>query len=372
MALSAPDSMEHRAVDRAALAVYVSCADDNAISIFRMARDSGALTAVGFTALGGASEPAQFSIPMAVNPDRAFLYAALRAPPYPISNFAIDAASGRLTCLGVTPPEDPIRGVKTDRTFVTLDRSGRWLLAAAPHGEKIVVNAIGPDGLVQAPATVLPSVRMIHSLWPDANNAVVYALALTADQIFRFRFDKRSGSLDPIAPLAVSPPKLGPRYMALHPAGAFFYLVTEMGATIAVFALDAGGEASCIQSLDLTPPDFVGKRQAADIRITPDGRFLYASERGTNSILGFAVDPRSGMLRPIGRTEAESVPRALALDPSGRFLLTAGTQSHRLAVFAIDFASGALARVAAAATGGNPNWIEIVELPEKTSAGRTS
>jgi 6-phosphogluconolactonase len=350
--------------DAAPFAVYVSCADDNAISIFRMARDSGALTAIGSAAIGGAAEAAQFSIPLAVNADRTLLHAALRAPPYPISSYAIDPETGALMAVGMTPPEEPSRGVKTDRTFITFDRSARWLLGAAPHGEVIAVNAIGRDGLVQAPAMITPSVRMIHSLWPTADNRMIYALALSVDQIYRFGFDTSSGSLTALAPIPVMPAKLGPRYLALHPAGCFLYLITESGATIVVFDLGTD-EPRAIQSIDLVPPDFTGKRQAADIRITRDGRFLYASERGTNSILGFYVEAQGGRLSPIGRVEAEPVPRALALDPTGRFLLTSGTQSHRLAVFAIDPASGALTRIGDAETKRNPNWIEIVELPYK-------
>jgi 6-phosphogluconolactonase len=345
-------------------AVYVSCADDNAISVFRMDRENGTLKEVAGAAVGGSGEPAQMSIPLAVSPDRRFLYAALRAPPYPMSTYAIDPATGVLACRAIAAREDPALGVKTDRTFIVTDKTGRWLLAAAPHGEKIAVNAIGPDGLIQTPATILPSVRMIHSLRTDAANRFVYALALSADHIFRFRFDADNGTLTEIEPVPVEPPKLGPRFMAFHPIGAFLYVITEMGATIIVFAIaPADGGLRAIQSVDLVKASYAGKRHAADIKITPDGWFLYASERGTNKILAFRVDARSGTLTPTGSVEAEPAPRAMAIDPAGRFLLQAGTQTHRLAVFAIDGETGRLTRCAVVSTARNPNWIEVVDLP---------
>jgi 6-phosphogluconolactonase len=110
------------------------------------------------------------------------------------------------------------------------------------------------------------------------------------------------------------------------------------------------------------PPGVVGKPWAADIHFTPDGRFLYTSERRSSTLAAFAVDPKGGWLTLVGRAETETEPRGFAIDPSGRWLLAVGQASHRLRVHAIDGKTGALSPHAEMEMGRNPNWVEIVAL----------
>ena len=117
-----------------------------------------------------------------------------------------------------------------------------------------------------------------------------------------------------------------------------------------------------VQTIASMPPGVVGKPWAADIHFSPDGRFLYTSERRSSTLAAFAVDPKGGWLTLVGRSETATEPRGFAIDPSGRWLLAAGQASHRLRVHAIDAASGALADHAEHEIGRNPNWVEIVAL----------
>jgi 6-phosphogluconolactonase len=110
------------------------------------------------------------------------------------------------------------------------------------------------------------------------------------------------------------------------------------------------------------PPGFAGKPWAADIHVSPDGRFLYASERTSSTLSGFAIDTASGRLTPIGHWPTETQPRGFAIDPGGRYLLSVGQLSNSLTAYAIDAASGALAPLNRYPIGANPNWVEIVEL----------
>jgi len=96
--------------------------------------------------------------------------------------------------------------------------------------------------------------------------------------------------------------------------------------------------------------------------VTPDGRFLYASERGTSTIAGFAIDSTDGTLKPLGNTPTEQVPRGFAIDPTGKCLLAVGQESHHLTCHAIDTASGQLSTLSRHKVGQNPNWVEIVRL----------
>jgi 6-phosphogluconolactonase len=118
-----------------------------------------------------------------------------------------------------------------------------------------------------------------------------------------------------------------------------------------------------IETGTMLPAHFLGEANVADIHVTPDGRFLYASERQTSTLTGFRIDAASGFLAPIGRWATETTPRGFAICPRGRFLLAAGLDSNRLSVHAIDPEQGALTLQGQYPVGGMPNWVEIVDLP---------
>ena len=156
-----------------------------------------------------------------------------------------------------------------------------------------------------------------------------------------------------------------PRHFVFHPHASFVYLLHELDATVEVLALDrARGtlqSTGCVVSL--LPPNFTGGAPwAADLHCTPEGRFLYASERRSSTLSSFAIDAQTGALAPIATTPTETEPRGFALSPDGRFLVAVGQASHRLSLYAIDATSGALAKLDERAIGRNPNWVEIVDL----------
>ncbi|MCY1562626.1 6-phosphogluconolactonase [compost metagenome] len=113
----------------------------------------------------------------------------------------------------------------------------------------------------------------------------------------------------------------------------------------------------------MLPAGFTGKPWAADLHLTPDGRFLYASERTSSTLSAFRVDASTGQLKPLGQTPTEKTPRGFAIDSSGRYLIAAGQESHSVALYAIDPATGALGKPSRISVGKNPNWIEIVDAP---------
>ena len=106
-----------------------------------------------------------------------------------------------------------------------------------------------------------------------------------------------------------------------------------------------------------------GGPKAADLHVTPDGRFLYASERTSSTLAAFSVDLTSGHLTPIGSYETEQTPRGFNIDPTGRYLLAVGQDSHHLTTYGIDGASGALSKLGRYEMGKAPNWVEIHRLP---------
>jgi len=342
---------------RAATLVYVGNAESNEIHVLQLDRQSGDLTVIEKVAIPGITKPG-ISTPMAVSPDRRFLYVGTRGEPKLAVGFAIDPASGRLKHVASGPLADSMAYIATDRT-------GKFLLGASYPGHKLTVNPIGSPGTVQPPHQVLTDHPNAHSILPDASNRHVVALTLGNDLVNVFRFDAATGMLAPGSPPSVRvKEKAGPRHFAFHPNGKLVYVLGELDASVYAFDYDAAtGQLKEKQSISALPPDFQGKPSAADLHITPDGKFLYGSERTSSTLAGFKVDPASGMLSSIGSVPTEKQPRGFNIDASGRYVLAVGQLSHALSSYRIDPESGKLTKLKEYPMGKNPNWVEIVDLP---------
>jgi len=338
--------------------VYVSNAASKEIYVLVMNRDSGDLTLLDKVPVPGTDKPSPSSMPMAVTPDHRFLYAALRSDTFPVSSFAIDRASGRLTHLASTPLQDSMAYIVTDRT-------GRFLLSASYPGNKLTINPIDANGHIVEKATqIIPDRPKSHCILVDAANKHVYATSLGADTIMQWKFDPGKGTLSSIGPgIIQTRPGAGPRHLALHPNGRFLYLITETTDTIGAYAIDpATGTLTELQFVDALPADFKEQPAAADLHVTPDGQFLYGSERKTSTLAGYRIDPEKGTLSPIGHFPTEKTPRGFNIDPRGRFLFSVGLDSNAMTVYRIDPQSGALTNLKQYSMGQQPNWIEIVDL----------
>jgi 6-phosphogluconolactonase len=342
---------------RADTFAYIANADSNDIGVFRIEPLSGKAEAVETVAFPGVEKPGS-STPLTLSPDHLTLFAGVRAQPYTVLSFAIDAKSGRLSYRGSGPLADSMANIATDRT-------GKFLFSASYGGNKVALNPIGADGIVQAPKDVIPTGLNAHAFLPAADNRFVFATNLGSDQILSFRFDAATGALTPNDPAAIKvAEKNGPRHFVFHPNGKFVYLVNELSANLLVFAYDAAhGTWQQIQQASALPQGFDGKPWAADIHLTPDGRFLYASERGSSTIAAFKVDPESGKITALGSVATEKQPRSFAIDPFGHLLAVAGELSNGMSIYAIDQASGALKLLQSYPVGKKPNWVEFVSFP---------
>lgn len=341
----------------AASFVYVGNAESDTISVLLLDRRNGDLTALETTPIPGVARPGPTS-PMAVSPDKRVLFVGIRSEPYLAASFAIDAASGRLAHLGNGPLADSM-------AYIVTDRSGRFLLSASYGGHKVAVNPIGRDGVIGAVQQVVPTAPNAHCILPDPANRFVLATSLGGDIVNQFRFDATSGTLIPNTPSSVSvKDKAGPRHLVFHPSGKFAYVIGELDGAIYAFDYDAThGRLVETQVLSALPPGFTGKPSAADLHVTPDGCFLYASERTSSTLAAFKIDPASGRLGMIGAYPTEKQPRGFAIDPSGGYLLAVGQLSNSMTSYAIDGASGTLTTLKHYPMGRNPNWIEIIDLP---------
>ncbi len=331
--------------------VFVSNADSGDISVLHLDAKSGSLTAQQTVSAGGKV------MPLAVSPDRRFLYAARRSDPLAVLSFAIDPANGELSPLGVAPLPDSMANIATDR-------SGRFLLSASYGGNVIAVSPIAANGVVQAAQQVLSTEPKAHAIHTDPSNRFVFATSLGGGHLMQLRFDAATGMLTPnTPPLIELRTASGPRHFVFHPNGKFVFVLNELDASIDVLALDTEhGTLRLLHSVDARPPHLQGEAWSADVHLTPDGRFLYASERHTSTLAGFAVGAADGRVSSIGHTVCEAEPRGFAIDPGGRFLLTAGQASHHVGVHGIDPRTGGLTPLSRTPVGRAPNWVEVISM----------
>lgn len=344
-------SMPHQTI------VYVSHGKSNDIHVFALDIETGALKPIDRTVAPGVTRPGN-SLPLAISPDRKLLYAAVRGEPVVALTFAIDPASGRLRHLGSGPLADVM-------AYIAVDRTGRFLFGASYQGGRIAAHDIGADGIAHAVRQVALTEPKAHSVILDPSNRYVHAAILGGDIVYTLPFDDRAGALDQGRARATrTKPGAGPRHLVFHPRAPRLYLVNELDATVSAFAYEeTSGALSEIQTISALPEGFAGKAWAADIHITPDGRFLYASERGSSTLAIFAIDEASGALTPRGHSATESQPRAFAIDPSGRYLVSVGEVSNSLTVHAIEAVDGGLRELSRRPVGEGPNWVEIIRLP---------
>ena len=357
--------------------VYVSNAQDGNIDTYNMDMSTGALTPVGKT------EAAKMVMPMTLSPNKKYLYAVIRSQPTRVLTYAIDPATGALAQKASAPLPDSMPYVSTDHT-------GRFLFTASYGGDKLAVSPIGENGLVEAEAIqVIPTGRNAHSIMPDRSNNFVYAATLGANQVLQFTFDSKTGKLTANEPPAVSPEAgHGPRHLAFSPDNKYLYVLNELSGHVTQYTIDPSkGTLTLVDSVSSVPAEAglawgapqapVGaapapasvaakdekpKVWAADIQITPDGKFLYSTERTTNKIALFTVAPGTGKLTYVTNFATEAQPRGIRIDPSGQYLVASGEKSDRVSVYKIDKGTGKLGGPNRYPVGNGANWVEIVDV----------
>jgi len=320
------------------------------IYAYRFDSDSGQLTSIGLAA------PTTNPSFLAVHPNHRFLYAVNETGNYKgqksgaVSAFAIDHTTGKLTLL------NEVASGGADPCYITVDKTGKFVLVANYTGGSASVFPIRQDGgLDEASAFIQHSGHgtnpkrqegpHAHSidLSPDNRFAIVDDLGL--DETLVYKFDAVKGTLTPNdPPFAKAAPGAGPRHFALHPNGKFGYVINEMGSTVSVFSFDAAnGVLRPLQTISTLPKGFAKQNDDAEIAVHPSGKFLYASNRGHDSIAVFAIDSNDGKLKLLEyvSTKGQS-PRHFEIDPAGSLLFAENEKSDSIVVFRIDARSGGL------------------------------
>ncbi|MBB4301660.1 6-phosphogluconolactonase [Rhodobium orientis] len=331
---------------------YFDRSDGCGISIIRFDEETGDLSCLSET--GDADNPAF----LAVDATAGRVFATSEVFEWPegtVTAYRLDPATGALAYVN----KQVVPGSRT--SHLALDPACRFLVATnylhdVPNevpGKAMAIFPIREDGgLAPASASVAhegsgpnperQSRPHPHSAAVSPENDVVTVADLGCDRLFHYALDTGTGTLTPAADAATAlPPGSGPRHFLYAPDGRHLYVITEMASTIVVYRREGGRLEGPISEVSTLPEGFAGETQCADIQVSTDGRFLYGSNRGHDSIACFAVDPETGALESLGYAPCGgATPRGFAITPSGRHIVVANQDSDTLAVFAIDPETG--------------------------------
>jgi 6-phosphogluconolactonase len=308
-------------------------------------------------ATGSATEPvlaveAQNPSFLALHPSGRFLYSVGEVGSFQgaktgvVSAFTVDAKTGDLKLLNQQPSEG------TGPTHLVVDEAGRNVLVANYGGGNVVVLPVAADGTLRpvssnqvhrgsGPHKGRQEKPHAHGIYLDPSERFALAPDLGADRVFVYRFDEAKGTLQPHG--AGSPDAgSGPRHLAFHPNGRTVYVINELTSTLTVFTWDgATGALAPVQTLSCLPAGFSGTSWTAEVAVSADGRHVYGSNRGDDSLAVFSVDPKTGTLTARGHAPVGGKnPRHFAIDPTGRYILAGHQASGTIAFLRLDPTTG--------------------------------
>lgn len=335
---------------------YVSCAASKSIVVLELNISSGRLRPVQQLEVQGTSVPSPTSLPMAISVDRRHLFAALRSPPFPMSTYAIASGTGRLMHMGSVQ-------LPASMAYLNADPYGKHILCASLLGSKLVIQPLDSNDVAQQPATqVVENQSKAHCLLVSAASKTAYATLLGADAVICAPYQPEAGIIDMERAKKVAFPKgYGPRHLAFHPNYKHLYVLFENAACIATLDISNDFSSPILrQYTQFAETTLSIQTKAADIHLTPDGCWLFCSERARNVICGFKVDDTDGTLTYVGQTVCSQSPRSFAIDPSGTLLIALGEKTGMADVFGIDRTHGTLSLLERHLVGDVPSWIEII------------
>ena len=286
-----------------------------------------------------------------------------------VSAFAIDRKTGDLTFMNKQPS---LGGAPC---YIIVSENGKFVMVANYVGGNVSVFPVETGGKLGASVDLKQQTGTgpnkdrqesahAHSINLDEKNHFAFACDLGADKIYIYEFDKKTGKLTPNAKQPVYQTKsgAGPRHFSFHKNGKFAFLINELDSTISSLAFDAKhGTLGEIQTVPTLPTDFKGKNTCADLHIAPNGKFLYGSNRGHDSLVVYRIDDQTGRLEYVENTlTGGNTPRNFTISPNGKFLLAANQNSNSINVFSIDEVSGKLTQTANKAEVPIPVCLKLI------------
>ncbi|MDP2338483.1 MAG: lactonase family protein [Bacteroidota bacterium] len=309
---------------------------------------------------------------LAVSPNKKFLYAVAELDNLDsnqsggISAFRIEK-NGKLTLI------NHVLSYGANPCYISISPDGKKLVASNYTGGNLSLYNVLPNGnlpeMVQrvqhtgsGPFPLRQTEAHAHSARFDKSGKFIFAADLGIDELKIYSVGNGEIPLSPNEqPFVKFPPGSGPRHLDFSADGRFIYVISELSSTITVL-MKYGGEWKQVQTIKTLPEDFKGESWCADIHVTADGRFVYGSNRGHNSIAVFKREPNSGKLEMIETVPVEgNWPRNFTIDPSGRYVLVANQKSNDITVFKIDQTSGKLTFTGAKIPNQSPVCLQFLK-----------
>jgi 6-phosphogluconolactonase len=301
---------------------------------------------------------------LAIHPNSRYLYSIGETGQFQgqktgfVSAFSIDRATGKLTLLNEVSSKGP------GPCHISLDQAGKMAMIANYGGGSVASYQILADGKLSEAVSFFQhegNRPHAHSVTPtpDGKYAVVCDLGLDEIKVYEMNPGKGSLTIKTSVHLA---PGAGPRHFAWHPKLVMGYSINELNSTVTVFAYTGEGRLDEMQTITTLPADYKGpKNSTAEIRVHGSGKWVYASNRGDDSLAVFAVDKATGKLSWVDRTSTQGqAPRNFFIDPSGRWLLAANQKTNNIIVFEIDQKTGKLVTTGKGMTVGQPVCLRML------------
>jgi 6-phosphogluconolactonase len=312
---------------------------------------------------------------LAVNKSRTYLYAVNELVEYEgkksgsVSAFAIDQKNGNLTLLNKQP------SLGDAPCHISITDNEKFVLVANYLGGNVSVYPVEPGGKLGASVDLAQHTGFgankerqesahAHSINLDNNNRFAVVADLGIDKVMIYQFDDKTGKLTPNSaqPFFQTKAGAGPRHFTFHQNGKFAFVINELTSSITSFAFDENrGTLSELQTISTLPDNFNGANTCADIHISPNGKFLYGTNRGHDSLAVYQIDEKTGKLNFVEHASTSGkTPRNFTISPNGKFLLAANQNSDSIIVFKIDEKTGKLKQTKNKATVSMPVCLQLI------------
>ncbi len=285
---------------------------------------------------------------LALSPDKRYLYSVAEMSGGAVSSFSFDKKSGYLTMLNTQSAggDGPCH--------VAVDKTGKWVIVGNYRGGSLSILPVQVDGslgkatqTIQHEGSSVNKERQekahVHSINIAPNNEDVFVPDLGTDKIMTYQLNTQTGQLTPGTPaFTAATAGAGPRHFTFHPNGKFAYVIQELDGTVTGFNYKKG-QLAPFQTISTVPDDYKGRKWCADIHISPDGKFLYGSNRAHESLVIYSINQKNGQLTYVGHQDVlGKTPRNFMIDPTGKWVLVANQDTDNIVIFGRDKKTGKL------------------------------
>jgi 6-phosphogluconolactonase len=287
---------------------------------------------------------------LTISPNKKFVYAVNETAPGNVTAFIFNKPNNKLLQVNQQPSHGK------DPCYITIDKTGKWIIVGNYSSGTLAVYPVNKDGSlgnatdsIQHEGSSVNSERQeaahVHATVLNKNNKTLYVPDLGMDKVMLYNLDSKKGKLSPFStPFVMTEPGAGPRHIDIHPNGKYAYLMEELTGSISVYQVEKDGYLSLLQNISGLPRDFNGAVGSADIHVSPDGKFLYCSNRGESNTIGILkINQNNGELVWVDhQSTMGQTPRNFNFDPTGNFLLVANQNSDDIVIFKRNKETGLL------------------------------